>query len=89
MRKIMRLPDTYRFPGFCPAAIVRGIFGDPKARVVSLHRRRKKRAVASAANPTALITTAGRGESAICPAATLAFTWTSRFDASSVAGVVP
>jgi hypothetical protein len=33
MRKTLRLPDAYRFPGFRPEAIVRGIFGDPKARI--------------------------------------------------------
>ena len=38
----MRLPDTYGFPGFRPAAIVRSIFGDPKARIVTLQRRQKK-----------------------------------------------
>jgi hypothetical protein len=88
MRKIMRLPDTYRFPGFCPAATVRGIFGDPKARIVALQRRRKKRPAAPAVNPSAPITTASRGASATCLVATLASTWRSRFAASSADGVV-
>jgi hypothetical protein len=30
MRKPLRLPDAYRFPGFSPEPTVRGIFGDPK-----------------------------------------------------------
>ena len=34
MRKQRRLEDAYRFPGFRPEPTVRGIFGDPKARVV-------------------------------------------------------
>jgi hypothetical protein len=89
MRKIMRLPDTYRFPGFRPVAVVRGLFGDPKARIVSLQRRRKKRPVASAANRSGPITTASSVGSATCRAATRACTWSSRFDASNVAGVVP
>jgi hypothetical protein len=84
----MRLPDTYRFPGFCPAAIVRGIFGDPKARIVTLQRRRKKRPAASAVNPSAPITTASRGASATCRVATPVSTWRSRFAASSADGVV-
>jgi hypothetical protein len=88
MRKIMRLPDTYRFPGFRPAALVRGIFGDSKARIVTLHRRRKKRRAASAVNPSAPITTASCGGSATCLVATPVCTWRSRFAASSVAGVV-
>ena len=85
----MRLPDTYRFPGFRPAATVRGIFGDPKARLLTLQRRRKKRPAASAVNPSAPITTAGRDASATCPVATPASTWRSKFAASTVAGVVP
>jgi transposase len=38
-----RLVDAYAFPGFRPRARVRGIFGDPKARIVTLVRRSKKR----------------------------------------------
>jgi hypothetical protein len=38
-----RLWDAYRFPGFRPEQTVRGIFGDPKARVITLKRRSKKR----------------------------------------------
>jgi hypothetical protein len=37
-----RLWDTYCFPGFRPEQTVRGIFGDPKARVITLKRRSKK-----------------------------------------------
>jgi len=84
----MRLPDTYRFPGFRPAAIVRGIFGDPMARIVALQRRRKNRPAVSAVNPGAPITTASRGASATCPAATPGSTWRSKFAGFSVAGVV-
>ena len=38
MRKKLKLEDTYRFPGFRPAATVHGIFGDQKARTVTLKR---------------------------------------------------
>ena len=79
MRKPLRLADAYRFPGFRPAAIVRGIFGDPKARVVSLQRRRQKRPVASVVNPVGPLTTANGVGSATCPVATRASTWSSRF----------
>jgi hypothetical protein len=37
------LRDTYRFPGFTPAASVQGYPGDPKAIILPLRRRRKKR----------------------------------------------
>jgi len=38
-----RLWDAYAFPGFRPEGTVRGIFGDPKARIIRLRRRSKKR----------------------------------------------
>src|ERR1035437_4503959 len=38
-----RLWDTYTFPGFRPQPTVRGVFGDPKARIITLARRAKKR----------------------------------------------
>lgn len=41
-----RLRDAYAFPGFRPQPTVRGVFGDPKARVISLGRRSKKRSAA-------------------------------------------
>ena len=82
----MRLPDAYRFPGFCPEPIVRGIFGDPKARIVSLRRRRKKRPVAAVANPFEAFTIANCGASATCPVATRAFTWNSKFDGCAAPG---
>src|SRR3954454_8033725 len=41
MRKPRRLDDAFRFPGFRPEATVRGLFGDPKARILRLPRRGK------------------------------------------------
>ena len=43
-----RLWDAYAFPGFRPQPTVRGVFGDPKARVITLVRRSKKRSAAAA-----------------------------------------
>src|ERR1700751_6170192 len=43
-----RLWDTYSFPGFRPEPTVRGIFGDPKARLITLKRRSKKRRAGAA-----------------------------------------
>lgn len=37
-----RLLDTYAYPGFRPQAAVKGVFGDPKVRIVTLCRREKK-----------------------------------------------
>jgi hypothetical protein len=47
-KRSKRLLDAYRFAGFRPLEQVRGIFGDPKARVVTLVRRSKKPAAAPA-----------------------------------------
>ena len=41
MGKEKRLLDEYRFPGYRPRAKIRGIFGDPKARVIRLERTRR------------------------------------------------
>jgi len=41
-RPVRRLADAYRFPGFRTLQRVRGIFGDPHARLVMLVRRGKK-----------------------------------------------
>jgi len=45
MRKAKRLLDEYRFPGFHPAVKIKGKFGDPKARIITLKRRQKKQDV--------------------------------------------
>lgn len=42
MKKNKKLLDEYRFPGFRPLAVVKGKFGDNKARIVQLIRRQKK-----------------------------------------------
>ncbi len=39
-----RLLDAYRFPGFRPLDQVKGVFGDPFARVATLVQRSKKQA---------------------------------------------
>jgi len=59
MPKSLRGPelrDAYRFAGFVPAAIVRGVFGDPQVRVLTLRRRQKKQPVEFVAVGTAAFT---------------------------------
>lgn len=67
-----RLLDAYRFPGFRPQATVKGVFGDPKARIVTLVRRGKKRRAAAAVTRSRAGTTARNDVFATCPAATRA-----------------
>ena len=87
MGKLKRLQDIYRFPGFTPRAEVRGVFGDPWAVVITLRRRRKKRAVGSAGEGAVRSTTNDRGASATSPVATGASTSTSGCAGSTAAGV--
>jgi len=78
MRKKLQLRDAYRFPGFRTNAAVHGIFGDHKARVITLTRREKKRSLAVAARPTTLGTTAKQSWCATYPAATPGHTLKSK-----------
>ena len=73
--KRKRLRDTYRFPGFVPLAAVQGVFGDPKAVVVKLSRRRKKRCAVDALDGVAVTTTTGSSKCGICRAEIGGFTW--------------
>lgn len=41
MKRIKQLCDAYRFKGFRPLKTIKGFFGDPVARVISLQRREK------------------------------------------------
>ena len=86
MGKLKRLQDVYRFPGFVPQAGVRGVFGDPWAVVITLRRRRKKRAAVCANEPIAPSTTNGRDASAISPVATGESISSSRFAGFIVPG---
>jgi len=57
MSKKRSLLDEYRFPGFRPRATVKGIFGDPKARIIQLEQHQKKRFAVVAGRSITAITT--------------------------------
>jgi len=84
--KRRRLRDAYRFPGFRPMEEVRGVFGDPHARIVTLARRSKKRHAehADASIPGGMI--ASFAARAIFRPAACASSWSSRCDAFIAAG---
>jgi hypothetical protein len=69
-RQKRRLTEAYAFSGFRPQPTVRGVFGDPKACVIDLVRRSKKRPAAAAAVSTAAGTIGVRAEHEICRAVT-------------------
>jgi len=79
MRKKLQLRDAYRFPGFRPSAAVHGVFGDQKARVITLTRRGKKRSAATAARFITSGMTAKPSAHAICPAATREYTLKQKY----------
>src|SRR6516164_3072958 len=86
-KRSRRLWDTYVFPGFRPEQTVRGIFGDPKARVITLKRRSKKQLVDVAVAFRWGGTIARSAMYAIFPAATRGYFWKWRCGGSSAAGV--
>jgi len=76
----------YRFPGFRPEHTVSGIFGDPKARVIRLVRRGKKRLAVFVAPFITRFTTARPEEFGTSPAGMLAFFWKWRSEGSFAEG---
>jgi hypothetical protein len=54
MGKRRRLLGEYRFPGYRPNEEIRGVFGDPKARIIRLERAPKKRFVGSEICPVGM-----------------------------------
>ena len=83
----MRLLDEYRYPGYRPRARIRGVFGDPRARVIGLDRVQKKRFVVVAGQSTEATTTGKCVESEICPAGTPGFIWKWKFGESYAGSV--
>src|SRR6188768_1297020 len=77
-----RLWDTYSFAGFRAQPTVRGIFGDPKARVITLRRRSKKRCAGAVVGSRWAGTTARSVACAICRAGTRGYSWSWRCGAS-------
>src|SRR3546814_13949668 len=61
-------PTLFRssFPGFVAAATLKGEFGDPKMRIVSLRRRKKQRCARTAAIAAAAATTNACSVPATC-----------------------
>ena len=87
MGKKRRLLDEYQFPGFRPRSKIRGIFGDPKARVVRLERTQKKLHAVAVARYIAVITTRQCDRYGICPAGMPGSIWKWKFGGSTASGV--
>jgi hypothetical protein len=76
--KKKRLLDAYRIAGLRPLEPIKGVFGDPHARVVTLVRRSKKRFAGRVVAHIKAGTTGARDEYAICPAGHTVSFWSSR-----------
>jgi hypothetical protein len=83
-----QLRDAYRFPGFEPRGRVRGVFGDPLARVVVLDRRRKKQSAKDVVLQLTAITTTRRDWFEICRAVRCGSIWRWIIGAWNVCSVV-
>lgn len=79
MEKKRRLLDEYRFPGFSPRAEIKGIFGDPKARVIRLKRTQKKLYAGVVGGFIGVITTRRCVGYGIYPVGMRGFTWKWKF----------
>lgn len=84
MKKIKKLLDAYTFPGFRPLAVVKGKFGDNKARIIHLKRRQKKLFAAVAGLLARTSMTGKPGWSGICLAATRGYIWKWKYGGSTV-----
>lgn len=79
MEKKRRLLDEYRFPGYSQRAKIKGIFGDPKARVIRLKRTQKKRYAGVVERFIGVNTTRRSVGSGIYPVEMHGFTWKWRY----------
>jgi hypothetical protein len=84
-----RLSDGYSFAGFRPKETVRGVFGDPDVRIVSLERRSKKRSADVAGGSRRAGTTGGYGKFATCRVQDCGLFWNSRYGASRAGVAAP
>lgn len=87
MSKNKRLTDSYRVEGFTPSQIVKGIFGDPRARVITFTRLKKKPVVPFVTTLRQAFMIGRCDASVTCPVVTLGSTWTWKSDASTARGV--
>src|SRR3546814_8892602 len=80
------LRELFSFPGFVAAATLKGEFGDPKMRIVSLRRRKKQRCARTAAIAAAAATTNACSVPATCVWQVGIFTLSSSVGGSTAPG---
>ena len=88
MRKTKWLLDEYRFPGFHPAVKIKGKFGNPKARIITLKRRQKKQDVGVAVKHIEVIMITNHDLSVIYQVGACGYIWKWRYAVLSVINAV-
>jgi hypothetical protein len=79
MKTFKSLYDAYRFPGFIPRGMLKGLFVDPRARIIRLQRRGKKQSVEPVERSPALSTTEEQGWFGTSHVGTCGFIWKWKF----------
>src|SRR3981189_2797594 len=87
-KRLRRVWDTYSFEGFRAEPVVRGVFGDPRVRIVTLKRRSKKHRADAVAASRWDGTTARSGRCVTCPAETRGYCLSWRCGASIAVAAV-
>jgi hypothetical protein len=87
-KKPKQLLDGYRFEGFTPRK-VKGAFGDPKALIIALTRRSKKRSVARVGKRNRVGMIVSNVECATYRAVIGAYIWSWIYAAFTASGVTP
>lgn len=86
MGKKKSLRDEYRFPGYSPLGRIKGIFGEPGARVITLKRIKKKRSAVIAEQFVGLITIHRNDGFEIYPAVARGYIWNWKYGELSARG---
>ncbi len=86
MGKNRKLLDEYRIPGYRPMARIKGVFGDPKARVITLRRTQKKQYATVAGQCIGVITTRKRGAYGIFHVEMPGYIWNWKCGGSNARG---
>lgn len=84
MKSGRSLRELLSFPGFVAAATLKGVFGDPKTRIVILRRRKKRLCVPTAVTAAAAATTGAYAVPVICGWPARSCTWSSSAGGSTV-----
>lgn len=74
MKKARTLRELFSFPGFMARSELHGQFGDPRVRIITLERRKKRRNAQVVVNVLGPITMLGREMSVTVMRAVTAFT---------------